>query len=306
MADKVIITGGRGLIGQALTRELVAHGYQVIVLSRQLPIFFPNNQPENVSYEMWDGRSAQGWGRLAEGARAIVNLAGENLSAGRWSGLRKQRIRDSRVHVGQAVLQAVRQARRKPGVVVQASAVGFYGACGDQTLTEEAPPGSDFLAKVCVDWEASTAPVAEMKVRHVVIRTGVVLDAESGALPDMALPFRLFLGGRLGSGRQYVSWIHMADEVAAIRFLIEHAEASGPFNLTAPQPLTNAEFGRTLSKVLHRPYWLPVPAFALRLLLGEMSSVLLNGQRAIPQRLLQLGFTFRFPDAESALRDLLT
>lgn len=306
MADRVIITGGRGLIGQALTRELVAHGYQVIVLSRQLPVFFPDDQPENVSYEMWDGRSAQGWGRLAEGARAIVNLAGENLSAGRWTAQRKQRIRDSRVNAGQAVLQAVRQARRKPEVVVQASAVGFYGASGDQELTEKAPPGKDFLAKVCVDWEASTAPVAEMKVRRVVIRTGVVLDAESGALPDMALPFRLFVGGRLGSGRQYVSWIHLADEVAAIRFLIERADASGPFNLTAPQPLPNAEFGRILGKVLHRPYWLPVPAFALRLLLGEMSGVLLNGQRAIPQRLLELGFSFRFPNAEAALRDLLT
>jgi len=301
----VIITGGRGLIGQALARELVGHGYQVIVLSRQLPIFFPNDQPENISYEMWDGRSPQGWGRLAEGARAIVNLAGENLSAGRWSAARKQRIRDSRVNAGQAVLQAVRQARRKPEVVVQASAVGYYGPCGDQELTEEAPPGNDFLAKVCVDWEASTAPVAGLKVRHVVIRTGVVLDAEAGALPDMALPFRLFVGGRLGSGRQYVPWIHLADEVAAIRFLIEHAKASGPFNLTAPQPLTNAEFGRTLSKVLRRPYWLPVPAFALRLLLGEMSTVVLNGQRAVPQRLLQLGFSFQFPDAEAALRDLL-
>ncbi|MGC8781875.1 MAG: TIGR01777 family oxidoreductase [Anaerolineae bacterium] len=305
---RIIITGGTGQIGRALAKELVFGGYEVVVLSRRPAQV--SGLPERVEVAAWDGRTAQGWGRLADGALAIVNLAGENLAGGgflpaRWTAERKQLIRESRLAAGRAVVEAVAQAQLKPRVLIQASGIGHYGNRGDEVLTEAAAAGDDFLAQLTVAWEASTADVARAGVRHVSIRSGVVLSPTEGALARLLLPYRFFVGGPFGSGRQWLSWIHPADEVAAIRFLIEHPQASGPFNLCAPEPLTNAEFGRTLGRVLGRPSWLPVPAFALRLALGEVASTVLEGQRAIPRKLLDLGFRFRFPDAESALRDLL-
>jgi hypothetical protein len=198
----------------------------------------------------------------------------------------------------------VRAAGRKPAVIVQASGIGYYGPRGDEEVGEEAPPGSDFLGKLAVEWEASTAPVEALGVRQVVIRTGVVLSLEGGALPRLAAPFRFFLGGPLGSGRQWTPWIHIVDEVRAIRFLLEHEGARGPFNLSAPRPVTNRELARALGRAMRRPAWLPVPALALKLALGEMSAVLLTGQRAVPKRLLEEGFAFRFPDVEGALQNL--
>lgn len=303
---KVIITGGSGLIGRALAASLLNGGgdkHEVIVLSRNPQRV--SGLPNGVQVVGWDGRSTQGWGQLVEGADAIVNLAGANLSEGRWTEQRKRLIFDSRVHAGQAVTQAIEGARLKPKVLVQASAVGYYGPHGDEKITEDAPPGNDFLAQVCIAWEASTAPVEGWGVRRVVIRTGLVLSTEGGALPRMAMPFKMFVGGPLGSGRQWLPWIHIADEVGAIRFLIGKEDASGPFNLTAPEPVTNAQFSRVLGRVLNRPSALPVPSIALRLMFGEMSTVLLEGQRAVPQRLLAAGYQFRFPNLEQALRHLL-
>jgi len=191
-------------------------------------------------------------------------------------------------------------------VLIQASAVGFYGADTDNTrITEDALAGSDFLARVCVDWEASTASAELLGVRRAVIRTGVVLAAAGGALPRMALPFRFFAGGRIGSGRQWTPWIHIADEIAAIRFLLENDAASGIFNLTAPNPVTNAELSRALGRAMHRPALFPVPSIALQLVFSEMASVLLGGQRAVPDRLLSFGFQFQFTEIDSALQDLL-
>jgi uncharacterized protein (TIGR01777 family) len=301
---RVIITGGAGLIGQALTNNLTADGHEVIVLSRTPKKV--TNLPGGAKAELWDGRTTTGWGRLADGARAIVNLAGENIAAGRWTAARKQRIRDSRLDAGRAVVQAVKMAEPKPEVVIQSSAVGYYGPRGDtEIITEQAPPGNDFLAKVSIDWEASTASVESLGVRRAIIRTGVVLSPEDGALPRMMLPFKFFVGGPIGSGQQWFPWIHLADEVAAIRYLIDHKAATGVFNLSAPNPLTNAEFGRVLGRVLNRPAIIPTPGFVLRLAFGEMSTVLLGGQWAIPQRLQELGFTFQFLEVEAALRDLL-
>ncbi len=305
---RIIITGGTGQIGRALAAELARGGYEVIVLSRN-----PGRAeglPPGVQVVGWDGRTAEGWGTLADGALAIVNLAGENLAGGgflpaRWTDQRKQRIRESRLAAGAAVVQAVTAAQGKPRVVIQASGIGHYGNRGDEVVTETTAAGADFLATLTVAWEASTAAVTTFGVRHVSIRTGVVLSPDEGALARLLLPYRLFVGGPIGDGRQWLSWIHPADEVAAIRFLIEHPTATGPFNLCAPEPLTNAQFGRVIGRVLGRPSWLPVPAFALRLALGEVAAVVLEGQRALPRRLLDLGFRFRFPDAESALRDLL-
>lgn len=302
--SSVIITGGTGLIGRALAAGLVGAGYEVVVLSRSPER--ATGLPPGVRVERWDAHSAEGWGHLVEGADAIVNLAGENIAAGRWTAAHKQRVRDSRINAGRAVVQAVQQAARKPRVVVQASGIGYYGPRGDREVTEETPPGDDFLAHVAREWEASTKPVEALGVRRTIIRTGVVLSTRGGAFPRLLLPFRLFVGGPLGSGRQWLPWIHIADEVAAIRFLIENEAAHGPFNLCAPNPLTNAEFGRVLGRVMGRPAFIPTPGFAIRLVLGEMATLLLDGQRAMPKRLLELQFAFRFPTADAALRDLLT
>jgi uncharacterized protein (TIGR01777 family) len=302
---RIIITGGSGLIGRALAASLAADGHEVILLSRTPER--ATGLPVGVRAAGWNGRTAAGWSSLADGAEAIVNLAGESIAAGRWTPERKRRIRDSRLDAGRAVVEAVQAASNRPRVVIQASAVGYYGPHGDEEITEQTPPGNDFLAQaVVVEWEASTAPVEALGVRRAIIRTGVVLSEDGGALPRLMLPFKFFAGGRLGSGRQWFPWIHIADEVRAIRFLIDSQAASGPFNLSAPNPLTNAEFSRILGRVLGRPTLVPTPAPALRLLFGEMATVLLDGQRALPGRLLDLGFTFRFPEAEAALRDLLT
>lgn len=302
--SRIIITGGTGLIGQTLATDLVQDGHEVIVLSRS-----PNREhglPQGVQVAGWDAHTAEGWGHLADGAAAIVNLAGESLAAGRWTDERKRRILESRVNTGQAVVEAVRAAAQKPGVVIQASAVGYYGPRGDEIVTEETVPGSDFLAGVCKEWEASTAEVEAMGVRRATIRTGLVLSREGGALPRILLPFRLFAGGPLGSGGQWWSWIHVADEVGAIRFLMETEAAGGPFNLTAPNPVTNAEFARILGKVVGRPAVMPAPAFALKLVFGEMATVLLDGQRVVPKRLQEMGYQFLFTQLEQTLRELLS
>jgi uncharacterized protein (TIGR01777 family) len=299
---RVIITGGTGLIGRALAAHLTERDYEVVLLSRR-----PERVaglPAKARAERWDARTAEGWGHLANGAAAVVNLAGESI-AGLWTTQRKRRIRESRLNAGRAVAQAVELAKSKPRVVVQASGVGYYGPQGENEITEEAPPGDDFLGRLAIEWEASTASVEALGVRRAIIRSGAVLSTEGGALPPLLLQYRLFAGGPLGSGRQWLPWIHMADEVRAIRFLVENQNAQGAFNLTSPNPLTNADFGRAMGRVMKRPFLMPMPAFVLRLLAGEMSTVLLDGQRALPKRLLDLGFTFRFPDAEVALRDLL-
>jgi uncharacterized protein len=305
---RVIITGGTGFIGRGLAGELVGAGHEVVLLSRNPAK--ATDLPAGVRVERWDGQSAEGWAALADAAGAIVNLAGENLAGSgflpdRWTAKRKALIRQSRLDAGRAVVEAVTAARFKPRVVIQSSGIGHYGSRDDRVLTEADPAGSNFLARLTVDWEASTAPVAALGVRHVSIRSAVVLSPDEGALKRLILPARLFAGGPMGSGRQGFAWIHPADEVSAIRFLIENGNARGPFNLVAPHPTTYAEFARTLARVMRRPYWFPVPGLALRLLLGEVASTVLEGQRAQPKKLLDLGFRFQYSTAEAALRDLL-
>ena len=301
---RVIITGGTGLIGESLSKALIADGNEVIVLSRAPEKV--KDAPAGVKLQKWDGKSAEGWGQLADGAGAIVNLAGAGIADKRWSQERKREIRQSRIDAGKAVMEAIAAASTKPGVLIQSSAVGYYGTqTGDAQVTESFSPGGDFLSKVCFDWETSTAPASKQGVRRAVIRTGVVLSNAGGAFPKQVMPFKFFAGGPVGSGKQWYPWIHIDDEVRAIQFLIANEKAEGPFNLSAPNPVTNQEFGKLIGEVLGRPSFMPAPGFAMQGVFGEMSVILLEGQRAVPQRLLELGFKFKYETALAALKDLL-
>lgn len=307
---KVIITGGTGLIGRPLARQLAANGHKVTILSRhpeQAAALFP----DDIQVAAWNLHSSEGWGALLEGSDAVINLAGESIAGkgllpSRWSAARKKRIRESRVQAGKVLVEAMTASSHKAKVFIQASAVGYYGQRTDDLLLDESSPaGNDFLAQVCQAWEDSTAAIESMGIRRVIIRTGVVLTREGGAFPLMVLPFRFFAGGPLGSGRQWLSWIHRQDEVEGIRFLLENENAHGPFNLVAPTPLTNKEFAQHLGRILHRPAFVPTPALILRLALGEIATLVLDGQRVIPRKLLDLGYSFKYADIDDALGDLL-
>jgi uncharacterized protein (TIGR01777 family) len=304
----VIIAGGTGLIGRALTKELAQHGHEVIILSRNPDRVI--SVPENVKVVAWDGVSTQGWGDLVNETQAIVNLSGANIGGegffpSRLTDERKRRIRESRIMSGKALLEAIETAEKKPAVFVQSSAVGYYGFHGDEKLSEDSPPGDDFFAE-WKEWEKVSAPVEDIGVRRVIIRSGIIFSTGRGsALNRLVLPFKLFAGGPIGDGKQYLSWVHETDEACAIRFLIENNDACGAFNLTAPNPATNAEVGQTIAKVLHRPYYLPAPGFAFKLAFGEVSALVTNGQRVMPERLLEYGFEFQFPNLEPALQDIL-
>jgi hypothetical protein len=302
---RVLITGGSGLIGRAVAAPLAAWGHEVVVLSRDPARV--RGLPAGARAAGWDGRTAADWWELLKHDTAVLNLAGEGIAAGRWTAARKRRIRESRIDAGRAVLEAVMRAAaagNAPATLLQASGVGYYGECGDREVDEDQPPGADFLAEVAVAWEASTAEVEALGVRRAVLRTGVVLDLGGGALPRMLLPFRLGIGGPLGGGRQWFPWIHMADEVGAILFLLKTPAARGPYNLCAPLPVTGRDFARALGRQLHRPAVLPVPAPALRLALGELADALLRSQRAVPRRLQDAGYVFKFPELPGALADL--
>jgi uncharacterized protein len=305
---RVIITGGTGLIGRALAESLVRDGYETIILSRSSER--ATGLTAGIQVVRWDGRTPAGWGDLLTGDSAVVNLAGASIAGegffpARWTPERKQRILDSRLNAARAVFDAIQAASARPAVVIQASAIGYYGPHNDRELIEVDEPGDDFGSQVCIACENSLSDLVEMGVRYAVIRTGIVLSKQGGALARLTLPFQFFAGGPLGSGRQWMSWIHLADEIWAIRLLLKSRSASGVFNLTAPNPVTNAEFSRTLGRVMKRPSFVPMPAFAFRLAFGEVATIVLDGQRVLPKRLLDLGFTFLFPNLEPALRELL-
>lgn len=306
---RIIVTGGTGMIGRPLTAALSAAGHEVIVLSRSPGT--KSGMPAGVRLHKWDAKTAEGWVDLLNADTVIINLAGENLAGSsflpqRWTDQRKERLERSRINTGRAVAAAVDAAPEKPRAVLQSSGVGYYGSDKSSDVKDEsAPPGDDFLARLCVEWEQSSAGVTAHGVRHVILRTGLVLSSEDGSLPRLLLPYQLFVGGPFGSGRQYWSWIHLEDTVRAIHFLAESGDATGPYNLTAPNPLPNREFGKALGSAMGRPSLIPVPGFALRLVVGEVATVVLDGQRAIPAALDDAGFQFSFPRAEPALRDLL-
>lgn len=296
----VLITGGTGLIGRALAKSLLADGNKIWILTRS-----PEQAilPLGCTAVGWDGRTAQGWGELVNEMDAIVNLAGVNTASWPWTEKRKQSFWNSRVWAGQAVAEAVRLAKKRPAVLIQSSGINHYGLRGS-VADESTPPAEDFLARLTVAWELSSQPVEELGVRRAIIRTSVVLSRDSIIMKLMELSVRLFVGGRIGLGQQTFPWIHIADEIRAIRFLLDDERARGPFNLIAPESTSNAQFTRALAKQLKRPYWFPVPAFLMRLVLGEMSTMVLEGRPAQPKRLLEAGFEFAHPTLESALKAL--
>jgi uncharacterized protein (TIGR01777 family) len=286
---KAVITGGTGFLGSALAASLRSDGHHVSIVTRRPRL------PDEVS---WTDVSS------FEGADVVVNLAGTPLDEGRWTGQRKASILESRVQTTEAVVKTMSEVTRRPAVFLNASAVGVYGTHGPEALTEDSPPGSDFLASVCVQWEA-TAMKAAWLTRVVLLRTGLPLATSGGALPKLAIPFRVFAGGRVGSGDQYWSWIHLHDWLRLVRWAIDTTGIKGPLNLTAPAPVTNREFAAALARALHRPALAPAPAFAVRLALGEMADALvLSGQRVLPAKATRGGFQFWYPDLDSALQQI--
>jgi len=295
----ILVTGGTGFIGSALTEELLREGHNVVITTRRR---------ESVWFE---DRGVLRWSPPAlippdiiSNIDAIINLAGEPIAGGRWTAEKKQRIKSSRIDTTRAVVQSIRNVKNSPRTLISASAVGYYGPHGDEEITEETPAGSGFLADVCKAWEAEARKAEAEGVRVVITRIGLVLGPGGGVLSRMERPFKFFMGGHIGKGRQWFSWIHRADLIGIIRYILEHEEIRGPVNATAPHPVTNAEFSKAIGRVLNRPSWLHAPSFAIRLALGEFGEMLLTGQKVIPERIMKAGYKFRYPDVEDALRSI--
>jgi uncharacterized protein len=298
---KIVITGASGFIGSLLTDHLWSQRHHLILLSRNPPRESNLTQQEWIS---WKPGAPGDWEQAIDGVDGIINLAGEPIAAKRWSDAQKEKIRFSRVESTKALVKAVGKAGKKPKFLISASAVGYYGPRGDETITEETVPGNDYLARVCVDWEEEARKAESYGIRVALVRTGIVLGKGQGALAKMVVPFKYFVGGPLGSGNQWMPWIHIEDQIALLLFLIENQNARGPFNATAPNPVSMTEFCKTLGKVLNRPSWASVPGGMLTLLVGEMSEMLLNGQRAVPQAAVKLGHEFKYPNLLPALESL--
>ncbi len=293
----IMISGGSGFLGQALAKSFSADGHKIFILTRDKTVF------ENAQALQWDAKTTNGWGRLVNEMDAIIHLAGKSLSTFPWTESTKRAFYDSRVISGQAIVDAIRQADRRPKILIQASGINYYGVSGS-SADESAPPAEDFLARLAVQWENATQPVEELGVRRIVIRTAPALAKYGGVLPLMALPVKLFMGGPMGDGKFAVPWIHIRDWVGAIRYLIADENARGAYNLIAPTPTSNADFNRALADVLKRPYWFPAPAFFVRKFLGEMSVLILEGRFSQPRRLIESGYRFQFENIHAALVDV--
>ena len=298
---RILMSGATGLIGKALGERLVESGHTVWGLSRRARA----SDARFERYFAWDTLGGPLPDEALQGVDAIVHLAGEPVAEGRWNPEKKRRIRESRTQGTAAVVEAIARAQVKPKVLLAASAVGYYGDRGTDVLREDDKPGSSFLSQVCVAWEQESAKASTLGVRVVQHRIGIVLAKEGGALPKMATPFRMGIGGKLGTGAQYVPWIHLDDAVGLLAFALETAAASGPLNTVAPHEVTNAEFTQALGHTLHRPTFASVPAFALRLALGEMADATLESQRVTAEKAIALGYVFRYPTLGPALQALL-
>ncbi len=302
---RYIITGGTGLIGSALTQELLKADHEIIVLSRN-PKKYQKKIDPRIKLIQWNGKNGEGWFELITSGTVIINLAGANIASKRWSKKRKKLILESRVNAGKAVVDAIEKANEKPSVLVQASAIGYYDYHNSKEFTEDDGPGSGYLSEVVQAWEASTDGVEALGVRRIVTRIGLVLSSEGGALKKMMPMFKFYVAGPFGSGEQWYSWIHIKDLVSAFLFLISCESCKGPYNITSPEPVKNKDFVKLIGKVMGKPVWMKYPTFLLKIMLGEMASTLVNGQKVLPKRLLELGFRFQFPKLIDALNDLLS
>ncbi|MCO7176973.1 TIGR01777 family oxidoreductase [Sporolactobacillus kofuensis] len=297
---KIVIAGGTGFIGKKLAQFLLQEGHQIVLLTRGV---YSNH--ENITYVRWMTHDAAPEKAITS-ADYVINLSGTSLSKGRWTKKQRDRIYSSRMNATRELLRLIRTLAQKPAALINASAIGIYPPSATATYSEESTEHADnFLGRVASDWEHAAKEAERLGIRTICLRFGVVLGQNGGALPLMALPVKLFGGGRLGSGTQWVSWIHMNDVVRAIRFVMDHDQIRGAVNVTAPQPVHMDELGRMIATVLHRPYWLPVPSALLKLVLGRKSAMILNGQLVLPQVLTKEGFTFDFPTLKPALENLL-
>lgn len=303
---RFLITGGTGFIGSALCGELVRRGHRVTVITRSQPSD-DKRGVEGVDYfvaNLYEKPALPA--DVMAGTDVIVNLAGENIGGRRWTQRQKRRIVESRTRTTAALVEAIGRAGGGPKVLLSGSAVGYYGDRGDEEVDEGVGAGHDFLAETCVRWEAEAQKAEAHGTRVVLLRTGFVLGKGGGALPLMVLPFRLFIGGPVGGGRQWLSWVHLRDVIGLVLFAAENDRVAGPLNITAPNPVLNKEMARAIGKVLHRPSFFPTPAFALKLVLGELAQLVLTGQRVVPGKALALGYRFAFEEVEPALRDVLS
>lgn len=296
---KIAITGGSGFVGQEITKQLTDKGHEVYILSR-------SDKPSNdiVHIIKWLGDGAKPEEQL-ENIDAWINLAGSSINEGRWTEEQKQKIYDSRMKATDEVLRIIGAVTKKPSVLINASAIGIYPTSEQATYTEHSSSrGDDFLAKTVEDWEKKAIEAEQFGTRVACGRFGIILGKEQGALPQMALPYKMGVGGKVGSGNQWVSWVHVSDVAKSILYAIEHDDFNGPFNVTAPDSKQMHDFGKILGEVLHRPHWMPVPAFALKLALGEKSQLVLKGQRVLPEKLLLHGFKFTYPNLRDALKNI--
>jgi uncharacterized protein (TIGR01777 family) len=305
---RIVIAGGSGFLGRALSVRLRTAGHDVVVLTRDAAQArrrgSPDTESRAVRYAHWTPNGEAGdWAKEIDGTDALINLAGAGIADKRWSAARKRVLWSSRILSTKSLVGALRMVTRRPAVLIQGSAAGYYGAFENgPAIDESSPPGSDFLAQLCVAWEAEAQPAVTLGCRLVITRSSVVISRDGGALPKMMLPFMLFAGGPIGSGRQVMSWIHIDDWIEMMLWAIEKSSVSGPVNLAAPEPVTNAEFARALGRAMHRPSWMPVPGFALRLIVGEMANdALILGHRILPKRAQECGYVFRHPGVDEAL-----
>ena len=300
----VVVIGGTGFIGRALCLALAWKGHRVTVVTRKSRAA-SQRRGISVATVEWNGRDAGAWEESLEGTDAVINLAGAPLADARWTRARKRLLIDSRVHLTRRLVEAISHRSAKPRVLINASGIGYYGPSDDRVLSEVAPYGQGFLADLCVAWEGEAQRAAEFGARVVLLRTGMVLEADGGALPKMLLPFRLYLGGPIMPGTQWVSWIHRNDHIGLIEWALTTPAVSGPVNLVAPEPERMQAFCATVARVLHRPCWLPVPETVLSLGLGELGTVMTTGQRVSPQKALAGGYVFQYSALETALQAIL-
>jgi uncharacterized protein (TIGR01777 family) len=300
---KIVVSGGTGFVGRALCRSLARQGMNVTVLSRDSQQ--ANTRPGSaVDIIRWDGTTTGPWERELDSASAVINLAGEPIAAGRWTPVRKQRIVDSRVKATELLVQAISRVSRRPPVFISASGVGYYGTSTDRVFDERDGPGSDFFADLCRSWEGAALMARSSGSRVVCLRIGMVLERDGGALRKMVPPFQAFVGGPMAPGTQWVSWIHRADLIGLIEWLLTHQQVDGPVNAVAPGAVVMKDFSAMLGAALKRPSWVPVPEFALRLTFGELASFMTTGQHVVPKVALERGYLFRYPQLDSALRSI--